>query len=103
MQEKRSLFRTIQNRIGKIFEHLLIILYEMFLTSIIEDKIEGKRGRERPRQSCLVQIKGKVNVVSYQKVNIKVLYRDGRRLLHQREDRSKIGKIIYVRYKGKEI
>lgn len=55
------LLRTIDNRRLKMFRHL--IRYNRFPKSIIEYKIEVKRGRGRPRRNYLDQKKGKVIVL----------------------------------------
>ncbi|KAI5636210.1 hypothetical protein NE865_11049 [Phthorimaea operculella] len=86
VKEKRALLRTIENRRGKMMGHL--IRHDSFLKTIIEGKVEGKRGRGRPRRNYFQQLKEKVNVVSYQEVKSLAENRNEWRLLHRQEHSS---------------
>lgn len=81
IQEKRILLTTIENRRGKMVGHL--IRHDSFIKTIMEGKIEGKRGRGRPRISYMSQIKEKIAVVSYKEVKETALERNRWRELHQ--------------------
>ena len=65
-----------------------LIRHDHFLKNIIEGKIEGKRGRGRPRRNYFEQVKEKVNVVSYQEVKSLAENREEWRLLHRQERSS---------------
>lgn len=86
VDEKRSLLRTIENRRGKMMGHL--IRHDTFFKTILEGKIEGKRGRGRPRRNFIEQVKEKVGVVSYQEVKRKAEDRYVWRMLHRQEHGS---------------
>lgn len=46
------LLETIQNRRGKMVGHLIHI-YDSFIKNIMEGKVEGSRGRGRPKGKSL--------------------------------------------------
>ncbi|KAJ2951390.1 hypothetical protein O0L34_g13533 [Tuta absoluta] len=83
VKEQRSSLRTIDDRRGKMMGHL--IRHDHFLKNIVEGKVEGRRGRGRPRRNYFDQIKEKVNVVSYQEVKSLAERRQEWRLLHRQE------------------
>ncbi|XP_073956518.1 uncharacterized protein [Choristoneura fumiferana] len=64
VEERRTILNTIDARRGNMIGHL--IRHDDFFKTILEEKIEGKRGRGRPRRSYIDQIKEKVGVASYQ-------------------------------------
>lgn len=86
VKEKRSIMDTIENRRGSMIGHL--IRHDLFIKNIIEGKIEGKRGRGRPRRTFMEQIKEKVHVGSYQEVKELAGTRKDWRLLHRQEHGS---------------
>ncbi|KAI5638904.1 reverse transcriptase (RNA-dependent DNA polymerase) domain-containing protein [Phthorimaea operculella] len=83
VNEKRCLLRTIENRRGKMIGHLM--RHDNFWKNIVEGKIEGSRGRGRPRRNYFDQIKEKVNVVSYREVKSLAERRQEWQLLHRQE------------------
>ncbi|KAI5635498.1 LIM domain-containing protein [Phthorimaea operculella] len=60
---------------------------KLIKVTIIEGKIEGRRGRGRPRRSYLDQVKEKLMVMSYREVKEKAQDRENWRLLHRQEQR----------------
>ena len=80
INEKRNLMDTIEKRRGKMIGHL--IRHDRFINNIMEGKIEGKRGRGRPRLSYISQIKNKINVMSYKEVKEAALDRKSWKELH---------------------
>lgn len=75
--------KTRESYVLKMFMH--VIRYDSYLRSIVEWKIEGKSGRERPKRSYLYQVRGKIYVMSYQEIKDRSLNRDDWRSLHQEE------------------
>ncbi|PZC78062.1 hypothetical protein B5X24_HaOG202597 [Helicoverpa armigera] len=80
---RRQLLHSIENRRGKMIGHL--IRHDDFIKNIVEGKVEGKRGRGRPRYSYMKQIKEKVNVVTYKEVLELALDRRKWKELHRQE------------------
>ncbi|PZC74919.1 hypothetical protein B5X24_HaOG207024 [Helicoverpa armigera] len=80
---KRQLLQNIEYRRGKMIGHL--ICHDDFIKNIVEGKVEGKRGRGRPRYSYIKQIKEKVKVVTYKEVQELALDRCKWKELHRQE------------------
>jgi hypothetical protein len=51
INEKRTILRVVGMRKVKLFEHLL--RHNGFVTNIMEDRVLGKKSRERPRLSYI--------------------------------------------------
>ncbi|XP_073966137.1 26S proteasome non-ATPase regulatory subunit 13-like [Choristoneura fumiferana] len=66
VEERRTILNTIDARRGNLIGHL--IRHDDFFKTILEGKIEGKRGRGRSRRSYIDQIREKVGVASYQEM-----------------------------------
>lgn len=67
----------LEIRTGRTFRHL--ICHNKFLRDIINRRIEGKRDRERPKQSFIDGLKEKVDVESFK---IRALNRADLRSFH---------------------
>ncbi|KAI5631681.1 reverse transcriptase (RNA-dependent DNA polymerase) domain-containing protein [Phthorimaea operculella] len=86
VKEKRTIFNVIENRRGNMLGHLL--RHDDLLKTIIEGKIEGRRGRGRPRRAYMDQVKEKIGVMSYKEVKEKAQKRADWILLHRQEQSS---------------
>ncbi|KAI8442554.1 hypothetical protein MSG28_006015 [Choristoneura fumiferana] len=65
-EEERRLLRTIEHRRGNMLKHL--IRHDSYIKTILEGRIEGRRGGGRARRSFIDPAKEKVNVMSYQEL-----------------------------------
>ncbi|KAI5640823.1 hypothetical protein NE865_06931 [Phthorimaea operculella] len=83
VKEKRNILSIIENRRGKMFGHLM--RHDEFIKVIMEGKIEGKRGRGRPRRSYSDQLKEKAGVTTYKDLKEVVHKREDWRSLHRQE------------------
>lgn len=83
VKEDRCLLKTIQNRRGRMIGHLM--RHDAFFVNILEGKVNGKRGRGRPRITFFSQVKEKVGTVSYQETKTLSRNREEWRLLHRQE------------------
>jgi hypothetical protein len=64
INEERTVMNTIMKRTIKLIGHLL--RHNVFITIIMEGKIEGKRSRGRPRKSFFEEIFRRMGCTSYQ-------------------------------------